>query len=49
MGRCFFKLIVIVCFIHLSSKTAYAQKDTVYETLKEGFRNPPASAHPKVY
>lgn len=49
MKKFFFKLIIIVCFIHLSNEFVYGQKNNVYESLKEGFRNPPAMSHPKVY
>lgn len=41
-------LFVILCF-HLSDEPVYGQEGNVYESLKEGFRNPPAKAHPKVY
>ena len=42
-------LLLITSFFQLSSNPASAQTDTTYESLKQSFINPPASAHPKVY
>ena len=49
MKKSVFTLILIICLIFPSFKTASAQSTNEYKTLAAGFKNPTGQARPKVY
>jgi len=49
MGKIFNIVIVVIGAFELTIGVVFGQKDPTYQFLQEGFKNPPPSAHPKVY
>ncbi len=49
MGKIFNVIVVVICAFEFSIGGLFGQKGPTYQVLQEGFKNPPPSAHPKVY
>ncbi len=49
MTKSTFILVVLTGLIQLSTRPLIGQNSLAYQTVSEAFKNPPASAHPKVY
>lgn len=49
MKNTLYLFIAIFCFILLPEVSLYGQNGNTYETISQGFNNPPAKAHPNVY
>jgi len=49
MGKKFYIIILVIFTFALSTGAVFGQKNLSYRNLTEIFKNPPASAHPRVY